>query len=246
MTAVNFGILPNTILEAVPPVLTKKQASDPASCPHDYTQRYGNMHGRFSKCQQCNHVFKWNKDTKLWEYHGSAARSSQSQPLPRPSSETISVPDARPKSQPIAYRGGQLCLLSLTEHLRSSTPGRGDTSIHLGDLRRGSDELRAPDTGAINGGVQHRHAGRSTASHTNNLGAGSFPVGGRLLHGTGRDGQDAGQSTTRAPDGARSHRASRGAVRLVRHRMKKGTAKQLRGQWQRSANFLRTRSTYAT
>ena len=70
MTAVNFGILPETILEAVPPILTKTKASDPASCPHDYTKRYGNMHGRFSKCQQCNEVFKWNKDTNMWELHG--------------------------------------------------------------------------------------------------------------------------------------------------------------------------------
>eukprot|EP00435_Cladocopium_sp_Y103_P069341 s209_g33.t1 len=100
MTAIKFKILPRSVLQALPPEMPKLEKMDPAKCPHAYTRRYGNMHGSFAKCQQCNQTFKWNKDTGLWDHHGSKGHSLPSRHLPPPSSETISVPAAKPKTAP--------------------------------------------------------------------------------------------------------------------------------------------------
>ena len=76
---------------------------------------------------------------------------------------------------------------------------------------------------------------------TKQLGATCIPDGGRLSGSKGRDRPTSRPAPSRAPHGVGSSSNSLrdgGALRLVSRGMKKGTEKQLRGQWQRSAKLL--------
>ena len=55
-------------------------------CPHDKITRYGNRHGRYSRCEDCNKKWKWDDAAQKWLE--PAVRGSRQPPLPSPSSST--------------------------------------------------------------------------------------------------------------------------------------------------------------
>ena len=57
-----------------------------APCEHPKFNRYGNRHGRYSQCLQCEKKWQWNEDLQKWVE--PAPSRKQQQPLPLPSSST--------------------------------------------------------------------------------------------------------------------------------------------------------------
>ena len=242
MTVIKFKILPRSVLQALPPMLTMPDKMDPTTCKHDYTRRYGNNHGSFAKCQQCNQVFKWNNSTGLWDHHGSRGHSLPSRQLPPPSSETISVPAAsKPKIRPSSS-----ARTSPTSHRREFPdpfpPGQRLpepyqwTNFPDTDVPSSSSDRRAEQMEVFNIVNQEdpRMAEATTWEQQAFLNEDGLPGG------QGRDCKEIRPTSTRTPDGVGRppDPRDRGVLRLVVSGLKKGTEKQLRGQWQRSAKLL--------
>ena len=103
------------------------------------------------------------------------------------------------------------------------------------DVPSSSSDRRAAD-----GSLQHRQPRGSKNGGGDHLGATSVSQRGRLPGGQGRDCKEIRPASTRTPDGVGRSTDSRdrGVLRLVVSGLKKGTEKQLRGQWQRSAKLL--------
>ena len=106
MRAINLGAMPREVLQALPPRVELKKS--PANCQHTSCKRFGDAHGRFATCLQCGSGWKWSQEAQMWEtrdHPGSKGRSTHLQPLPPPSSATISEqpPGASPKAK-AAYR----------------------------------------------------------------------------------------------------------------------------------------------
>lgn len=85
-------------------------------CQHEKITRYGNRHGRYSRCEDCSMRWKWDDNAQKWVE--PPARGSQRLPLPLPSSCTaVTFEDKRFTP---ALRMG------LTPPSRSSTPALVD------------------------------------------------------------------------------------------------------------------------
>ena len=105
------------------------------------------------------------------------------------------------------------------------------------DVPSSSSDRRAAD-----GSLQHRQPRGPKNGGGDHLGATSVSQRGRLPGGQGRDCKEIRSASTRTPDGVGRPPDSRhrdgGVLRLVVSGLRKGTEKQLRGQWQRSAKLL--------
>ena len=70
--AVMLGFqLMSWLLRAIPPEMQEHTNKDPSECKHEYCKRYGNKHGRFAKCPECETRFWWNEATKKWDLEGA-------------------------------------------------------------------------------------------------------------------------------------------------------------------------------
>ena len=120
---------------AVPPT------ANPRTCQHPTTRRYGNAHGRFAECLTCGTKWKWSQES--WVPHGRKERSAHLQPLPPPSSATISQPASsamrsmRPKAQPKASTRppAGYPMIGPSTSWTTFRPGEMWTSFNPGDMR---------------------------------------------------------------------------------------------------------------
>ena len=120
---------------AVPPT------ANPRTCQHPTTRRYGNAHGRYAECLTCSTKWKWSQES--WVPHGRKERSAHLQPLPPPSSATISQPASsamrsmRPKAlpKPSTRPPAGYPMIGPSTSWTTFRPGEMWTSFNPGDMR---------------------------------------------------------------------------------------------------------------
>ena len=61
--------------------LTRPKVSQ-KHCTHPEFQRYGNAHGRYSRCKRCDLKFKWLPEHEAWVEYSPKSSSSSALPLP--------------------------------------------------------------------------------------------------------------------------------------------------------------------
>ena len=139
MMMINLKAMPRDVLQAIPPAVPP--TANPRTCQHPTTRRYGNAHGRFAECLTCGTKWKWNQES--WVPHGRKERFAHLQPLPPPSSATISQPASsamrsmRPKAlpKPSTRPPAGYPMIGPSTSWTTFSPGEMWTSFNPGDMR---------------------------------------------------------------------------------------------------------------